>query len=1163
MKTTKLLSWLLMLAALTFGLISCSSDSSEATAPNTKASVYGKVTDKDTQQPIKDAIVSINETGENKTTGTDGLYRFENLEPNKEYTLVSSKAGYKATTETIKLNSSEQREKNIVMETLKPVLAVDLLELNYGISANEKTLQLSNTGTGTLTYTLSADASWISFEPAATGSLNATEVKNIVVKINRAGLAYGTYNKKITANSNGGSKVIDVIVVIPDPNSPTIVLSSQNLNFGETESTLPLTITNAGNGTLNWTIVKVAGANWLSLSTAAGATSTTAATVSLSANRNGLTPGDYTEKLKVTSNDPNSAEIFVDIAMKVSNIPVITTSADTLDFGSGMTLINLTISNGGNGTLTWNIGTSQAGWLSFAPSSGTNQGTVGVTVTRTGLAQGAYSSELNITATGATAKKVIVKMAVALPGSIVLNTPQNNSLNVPVKPTFSWSTAKEKSGSAKVAAKTVAKKETVLSGLTNKLFGVKTETSYHLQVATNQNFTTPALDLENITVENYTMESNLNNNTKYFWRVRAKNLSGYGAWSTINNFTTIEAVPNVPVLVAPANNATAIELTPSLNWTISKDFGSFAKGFISGKTKTKGVTYSVQVSEYANFASTIISIDTVTVTSYKVPSGKLAFSKSYYWRVMAKTPGGNSSWSSAFKFTTSLQVPSLTLPADGAVGVSVTPAFSWQTTEGATGYKIQVSENTGFTSTVINQSVTANNFTPSAGVLSGSKTYYWRVAGVYAGGTSLWSANRTFTTIAGVPTLTTPTNNATNVSVTPTLVWSAKGLKAGRSLTYELTIAKDAAFTNVVINKANISTTQYAVSAGELTSLSSYYWKVRANNEGGTSDWSTVFKFTTRTSNWVELNTGIPSTVSIYNIDALPDGKIFVRTSNGLYRSLDNGDSFELVNSTSGDLILDDTIPLNNGNFIYDNNGAIYLTMHSNHNSKIYRSSNNGTSWTIVYTEPMPGATTARNFCRDNNGKLYYVSHTYSGGTFQMSILSSSNGTTWSSIGNQFTTSFGFSLDIIDENNIYLAGYSGYFKKSVDGGYTWQDMPFTYSGSYNFSYIIHYTTANLTYQFVNGYSGNSVVRSKNYGVTWQALASNISGLTPGSLTYSQFNKILIGNGNNGVCYSQDNGETWLMFSGLVNQYYNALTVNQNNGNIYVSGENNKIYRYIP
>jgi hypothetical protein len=89
-------------------------------------------------------------------------------------------------------------------------------------------------------------------------------------------------------------------------------------------------------------------------------------------------------------------------------------------------------------------------------------------------------------------------------------------------------------------------------------------------------------------------------------------------------------------------------------------------------------------------------------------------------------------------------VPVLTSPIDSA-SVSIAPTLLWSTAANAVTYRIQVSLNTGFTTTVVDDSTLATT-SKSLTSLSRSTRYYWRVNAKGAGGTSAWSSVWNFLT---------------------------------------------------------------------------------------------------------------------------------------------------------------------------------------------------------------------------------------------------------------------------------------------------------------------------------------------------------------------------------------------------------------------------------
>jgi hypothetical protein len=257
---------------------------------------------------------------------------------------------------------------------------------------------------------------------------------------------------------------------------------------------------------------------------------------------------------------------------------------------------------------------------------------------------------------------------------------------------------------------------------------------------------------------------------------------------------------------------------------------------------TGAATYNLQVSTVSTFVSRVVD-DTLTSTSQAC--GGLSGNTTYYWRVNAKNAGGTSAWSSVWSFTT-LAAPGaavLLSPSDGATNVVLNPSLIWSApvTGGApSSYLVQVASEPTFASSVYEEWVNALTTTRTASGLSAGTTYYWRVGTQNdAGGT--WSTVWSFTTGAmpAAPTLVSPVNGATDVSITPTLIWNAS---AGAT-NYQLQLATDSSFVSIIFSDSTLTSTSQAISS--LVNSTTYYWRVRAKNAGGSSAWSSEWSFTT------------------------------------------------------------------------------------------------------------------------------------------------------------------------------------------------------------------------------------------------------------------------------------------------------------------------------
>ena len=185
--------------------------------------------------------------------------------------------------------------------------------------------------------------------------------------------------------------------------------------------------------------------------------------------------------------------------------------------------------------------------------------------------------------------------------------------------------------------------------------------------------------------------------------------------------------------------------------------------------------------------------------------------------------------------------PSLASPSDGSTDISTSPTLSWNLSNGATSYRLQISTSSTFSTAVVDQiRITGASYNVSG--LYNNTVYYWRVNATNTGGTSDWSNVWSFNTaivIPPAPVPLAPPFGEKGVSISPSLSWnSSSGASA-----YRLQISTNSAFSTTVVDQNGIIGTSYSLSS--LSFNTTYYWRVNATNAKGTSDWSSVWNFTT------------------------------------------------------------------------------------------------------------------------------------------------------------------------------------------------------------------------------------------------------------------------------------------------------------------------------
>lgn len=397
---------------------------------------------------------------------------------------------------------------------------------------------------------------------------------------------------------------------------------------------------------------------------------------------------------------------------------------------------------------------------------------------------------------------------VAAPPVPVLSSPANGSTGVSLTPVLSWNASPG-------------------------------ATQYRVQVSNNSNFTSTVVDVNGLANTGYVIQSGvLSNGVQYFWRVNASNSGGTSDWSTVWNFTTIVAPPPAPTLISPLNGATNVTVTPTLDWSD-----------VSGATG-----YKVQVALNSSFTALVFD-ESVTASQVSISSGTLSGQTLYYWRVAAVNAGGQGNYTTPWSFTTIVAPPAapfLVAPPNNATGVSRTPTLDWNDVPTATSYRVQVSTNPNFTTTVVNMVTgSTSSYTVPYGVLNYNTLYYWRVNATNAGGTGQWSSVWNFTTqiqAPSAPTLIAPPNGSTGQSLTPILDWT----DVTGANSYRVQISTSSLFNTTVLDVNNVTQSELNVPSGVLTGNTQYYWRVAGINSGGQGPYSSTWNF--RTLNTFYLN---------------------------------------------------------------------------------------------------------------------------------------------------------------------------------------------------------------------------------------------------------------------------------------------------------------------
>lgn len=262
--------------------------------------------------------------------------------------------------------------------------------------------------------------------------------------------------------------------------------------------------------------------------------------------------------------------------------------------------------------------------------------------------------------------------------------------------------------------------------------------SFQLQVDSDSSFNNMNINVSNFTDTTYQIaEDELKYGGTYFWRVRAKNVLGYGEWSNTFSFTTEYALEE-PEMYSPVQNSQHVMVPTRFEWYPTGDAHN----------------YIFEISSTSDFETLVGNVTSVSNSKSREKAWRITtiidsldFNTKYYWRVKAENDSGYSNWSDTLSFTTESGLPETPTwsPENGAEDVSTSPVLTWGESRLADTYQIQVSESESFETPLVDVSdltVTEHEVQD----LNPNTQYNWRVRAHNSVGSSSWSEILVFTT---------------------------------------------------------------------------------------------------------------------------------------------------------------------------------------------------------------------------------------------------------------------------------------------------------------------------------------------------------------------------------------------------------------------------------
>jgi hypothetical protein len=312
-----------------------------------------------------------------------------------------------------------EHDLTVTMST-EPTVAFSPSSLSFsaiqgGANPQGRTLEIWNSGAGTLNWGVSDNAAWLALSPSSGSSTG--EHDEVTASVNTAGMSAGDYSATITIAAAGAintPRTFSVSLTITETAVPAIAFGPASLSFsavaGEANpANKALEVWNSGTGTLDWSVGDDAA--WLTLAPTSGSSGGEHDVVTALVDIADMSAGDYSATITIAAagatNTPRT--LAVSLILTETEAPTIAFSPASLSFGAVAGKADpanqtLEIWNSGTGILDWSV-SDDAAWLTLAPTNGSPTGEhdeLTASVDTTGMSAGDYSATITIAAAGAT-----------------------------------------------------------------------------------------------------------------------------------------------------------------------------------------------------------------------------------------------------------------------------------------------------------------------------------------------------------------------------------------------------------------------------------------------------------------------------------------------------------------------------------------------------------------------------------------------------------------------------------------------------------------------------------------------------------------------------------------------------------------------------------------
>jgi YVTN family beta-propeller protein len=338
-------------------------------------------------------------------------------------------------------------------------------------------------------------------------------------------------------------------------------------------------------------------------------------------------------------------------------------------------------------------------------------------------------------------------------------------------------------------------------------------------------------------------------NIFYSWNVKAVDAANNeGAWSETWRVEIDDRVPNVPVLIEPAENAWINDAPAIFSWTE-----------VSKTAKSSSVMYVLQIDTANTFAAPVIEDTTaVLLDTFNLDEGR------YYWRVKAFDLAGNEGTFTAYRhFGVDSAAPNPAAIIGPVSGLNTNQSnidFNWNSSaddvSGLKHYLLQWAYDDAFAHGLAETTLTDTSII----MVMADSCYYWRVLSEDSAGNTSCSATNILTVDTydpNIPALIAPYNNDWIEDTSIVFAWAEVVKKSKASeVSYIIQLDTNNTFAAPIIEDTTTTLLDtFNLSEGQ------YYWRVMAYDAAGNYGTYSSYR-----------NFGIDTTAPLFqDVKTLPD----------------------------------------------------------------------------------------------------------------------------------------------------------------------------------------------------------------------------------------------------------------------------------------------------